>query len=57
MTVMWTGAGFAAHEIVPVLKSYDDIMEHYELGHLDIEDGPPGEEPPAYFQCPLLPVK
>jgi hypothetical protein len=57
MTVMWTGAGFAEHGIVPVLKSYDHIMEHYDLGHLDIIDEPPDGGPPAYFQCPLLPVK
>lgn len=34
-----------------VLKSYDDVMFHYKLGHLIIEDVA------MYFQCPLLPVK
>jgi hypothetical protein len=35
----------------PVLTSYDDVMVHYELGHLIIADAE------VYFQCPLLPVK
>ena len=39
-----------------VLKSYEDIMTHYDAGHLDIWPGSPGG-PPDYFQCPLLPVK
>lgn len=34
-----------------VLMSYDDVMFHYGLGHLIIEDAG------VYFQCPLLPVK
>jgi hypothetical protein len=50
-TVTWTQAGFDAHGIVPVLKSYDDVMLHYNLGHLTIT--PAGD----YFECPLLPVK
>lgn len=56
-TVEWTQAGFDAHGTVPVLKSYDDIMLHYGLGHLEIMEGSPAGGPPAYFQCPLLPVK
>ena len=49
--VEWTAAGFAAHGTVPVLKSYDDIMLHYKLGHLTIT---PTDR---FFECPLLPVK
>lgn len=56
-TVMWTEDGFNAHSIVPVLKSYDDIMLHYGLGHLDIVEGSFPDGPPNYFLCPLLPVK
>ncbi len=56
-TVTWTQAGFDAHGIVPVLKSYDDIMLHYKLGHLTITPGSPEGGPPPYFECPLLPVK
>jgi hypothetical protein len=56
-TVMWTAAGMAAHNPLPVLMSYDDIMYHYGLGHLAIAPGPPVPGPRAYFECPLLPVK
>lgn len=56
-TVMWTAAGMAAHNPLPVLMSYDDIQFHYGLGHLAIAPGPPNPGPPAYFECPLLPVK
>lgn len=56
-TVEWTQAGFDAHGTVPVLKSYDDIMLHYGLGHLTITAGSPPGGPPAFFECPLLPVK
>jgi hypothetical protein len=58
-TVEWTQAGFDAHGTVPVLKSYEDIMVHYNLGHLTITAGSPGGPgaPPDYFECPLLPVK
>jgi hypothetical protein len=56
-TVMWTDAGLAAHNPLPVLTSYDDITLHYSLGHLAIAAGSPMGGPPAYFQCPLLPVK
>lgn len=54
-TVTWTQAGFDAHGTVPVLKSYADIMLHYNLGHLTITPGAPSG--PNYFECPLLPVK
>jgi hypothetical protein len=56
-TVLWTGEGLIAHDPLPVLRSYGDIMEHYDLGHLDIYPGSPPDGPPEYFQCPLLPVK
>jgi hypothetical protein len=56
-TVTWTPDGFTAHGTVPVLKSYADIMVHYNLGHLTITPGTPGPPPPVYFSCPLLPVK
>jgi hypothetical protein len=56
-TVEWTQAGFDAHGTVPILMSYDDIMLHESLGHLTITPGTPGPPPPAYFECPLLPVK
>jgi hypothetical protein len=56
-TVMWTSEGFAYHGIVPVLMSDDDIYHHESLGHLIVIDGPPAGGPPAYFSCPLLPVK
>ena len=56
-TVEWTAAGFMAHGIVPVLKSYADIQLHAGLGHLVITPGSFPGGPPVYFQCPLLPVK
>ena len=56
-TVEWTAEGFMAHGIVPILKSYEDIMLHYSLGHLIITSGSFPGGPPVYFQCPLLPVK
>lgn len=56
-TVLWTAAGLAAHDPLPVLMSYDDIQFHYNLGHLAIAPGSPVGGPAAYFQCPLLPVK
>ena len=34
-----------------VLTSYEEVMFHYNLGHITIEDAE------NYFQCPLLPVK
>lgn len=56
-TVEWTEAGFLAHGIVPILKSYEDIMHHKNLGHLVITPGSFPGGPMVYFQCPLLPVK
>jgi hypothetical protein len=57
-TVEWTQSGFDAHGTVPVLKSYDDVMLHYGLGHLDITPGSPDpSSTPDFFECPMLPVK
>ncbi|HSF82882.1 MAG TPA: hypothetical protein VLA49_16730 [Anaerolineales bacterium] len=56
-TVEWTPAGFEDHGIVPVLTSYAEIMVHYNLGHLSITPGSPAGGPPAFFECPMLPVK
>ncbi len=56
-TVEWTASGFADHGTVPVLTSYADIMDHYNLGHLTITAGSPAGGPPNFFECPLLPVK
>jgi hypothetical protein len=56
-TATWTAAGMAAHDPLPVLMSYADIMLHQSLGHLDVVEGSPPGGPPPYFQCPLLPVK
>jgi hypothetical protein len=56
-TVEWTQAGFDAHGTVPVLKSYDEIMVHYDLGHLTITPGSFPGGPPEFFSCPLLPAK
>jgi hypothetical protein len=56
-SAMWTPEGMLAQDPLPVLKSYEDIMFHYDLGHLEIESGSPAGGPPDYFQCPLLPVK
>ena len=56
--VFWTDLGFVDHGgNVPVLTSYDEILEHESLGHLVIIDGTfDGGPPVEYFQCPLLPV-
>jgi hypothetical protein len=40
-----------------LLMSYDEVMYHASLGHLEIVAGSPESGPPPYFQCPLLPVK
>ena len=44
-------------EAAPGNPDYDEIMEHEDLGHLVITAGTFDGGPPAYFQCPLLPVK
>lgn len=55
-TVMWTQAAFDEWGTVPILTSYQELMDYEALGYLAIAQGPP-EGTPAYFQCPLLPVK
>lgn len=63
-TVAWTQAGIDFHgSTPPLLTRYgpdDDpasIQFHADLGHLEISEGSPAGGPPAYFRCPLLPVK
>jgi hypothetical protein len=57
-TALWTAAGMAAHDPLPVLTSYAEIQLHEGLGHLVIVAGSPnGGPPPPYFECPLLPVR
>ena len=56
-TAMWTTAGMTAHNPLPVLMSYEEIQLHEGLGHLAIAPGSPSGGPPAYFECPLLPVR
>jgi len=56
-TVMWTAAGLAAYDTLPVLMSYDEILQQQAQGYLAIAPGSPAGGPPPYFQCPLLPVK
>jgi hypothetical protein len=56
-TVMWTGAGLAAYGTVPLLTSYADVMFQFNLGYLSITPGTFAGGPPAFFECPLLPVK
>ena len=55
-TATWNEAGIAAHDPLPVLTSYEAVMLHEGLGHLDIVEGSPPGGPPDYFECPLLPV-
>ena len=56
-TVLWTEEGLAAHDPVPVLTSYEEILLHEDMGHLAVSPGSFDGGPPPYFQCPLLPVK
>lgn len=42
---------------MPVLTSYEGIQLRHALGYLVITPGAFPDGPPAYFQCPLLPVK
>ena len=56
-TATWTAEGFADHGTVPLLTSQEDVDLHESLGHLDVSPGSPPGGPPAYFECPLLPVK
>lgn len=55
-TVTWTEEGMTAHDPLPVLMSYDEVMLHHSLGHLTVVKGSPAGGPPPYFSCPLLPV-
>jgi len=54
-TVRWTDSGLFAHEIVPIIDSYSDIIAHEGLGHMVIEPGRPQGGPPEYFSCTLVP--
>ena len=59
-TALWTSEGMDAYRDlggIPVLRSYAEAIEQYQLGHLVITPGSFPGGPPAYFQCPLLPVK
>jgi hypothetical protein len=49
-TVTWNMTG------VPVLRSYDEIMQYAAGGSLTVEAGSPPGGPPPYFECPLLPT-
>jgi hypothetical protein len=51
----WT-ATWRAGVTPVVLTSEDDIMNHSSELTL-VKGPPPGDNHPAYFQCPLLPVK
>ena len=50
-SVTWTAAGLADNNPLPVLTSYDEIMDYHEQGYLSITSAG------SYFECPLLPVK
>ena len=54
-TARWTEEGFMAHETVPLLQSYGDVITHAGLGHIEINEGPPADGPPGYFSCKLKP--
>jgi hypothetical protein len=57
-TAMWTEDGMEYYgSSLPVIMSYDDLMDEVDMGYMDTWEGTPGPPPPAYFQCPLLPVK
>jgi hypothetical protein len=59
----YNGGRWATHRAIwieepELLMSYADILYHEGEGNLMIVDGPPATDgPPAYFLCPLLPVK
>ena len=55
-TVMWTEAGLEALGTVPILMSYEEIMVYAEMGYLTITPGSFEGGPPAYFDCPLIPL-
>lgn len=56
ITVTWTMEGMAAHDPLPILNSVAEIAFHQNLGHLEVTHGTFPGGPPAYFECPLLPV-
>ena len=58
-TAMWTNTGLSHYGTVPILKSYEDLMEQVDAGYMDVMAGPPDvpNAPPPFFLCPLLPVK
>ncbi len=57
-TATWTAQGIASYAgDLPVLKSYGEILHQVSLGNLEVSAGSPEGGPPAYFECPLLPVK
>ncbi|MCL7454973.1 MAG: hypothetical protein M8467_18200 [Anaerolineae bacterium] len=49
-TVTWADPSAAV-----LITSYAELMAH--MAELEITEGSPEGGPPAYFQCPLLPVK
>ena len=52
---MWTAAGLAANNPLPVLTSYSDIQMCLSLGHLAIVPRSANGGPDC-FLCPLLPI-
>jgi len=56
-TAMWTAAGMAAFNPLPVVTSYDQLATYVSQGYVTVAPGSPTGGPPPYFQCPLLPVK
>lgn len=56
-TAWWTEQGLSWYVTVPVITSYAHLLEEVLLGNMAYAAGSPGGGPPAYFQCPLLPVK
>ena len=51
-----SAADFADHGTVPVVTSYDEVMAHCDLSHLDIPPGFFEVGPLTCFKCPLLTV-
>ncbi len=57
-TATWTAQGLASYgSQLPVLTSYAQILQQVNMGNLAISAGSPAGGPPAFFECPLLPVK
>jgi hypothetical protein len=54
----WTDAGMEYYgSSLPVIMSYDELMNQVNMGYMETWEGTPGPPPPPYFLCPLLPVK